>query len=419
MVKWGHIIYGGVNSADYGIYITGEAVYNAPERDGEFIEVPGRNGAIFMDNRRYRNITVTYPAGAYGGSQKEFREKMTRFRNAIISQIGYQKLEDTYHPDEYRMGVYTSGLEVEAVAHGKAGEFNLVFECKPQRWLAAGALPIPIDSGDVLQNPTPFSSGPLLEIEGYGFVWFNGQSVKLENAVLGNTLLNDSFVSSISTTDQLSIETSNEVAFDGSLFNTGDTITVKATKFRTSFYTQNVGIYVKSNSGSGSPEGSGAIIWPDDNYTRDIEVRFTDLSFVAGTAKTYQYTYTAVFQNQSNVEIGTIQLVGTIDYSYSQGVHTISFQVTATATSGSYYPQGAKIFGGQIIVASTLSILGNPTYIDCEMGEAYRIVDGEAVSLNSKVALGSDLPTLKPGSNKVTYSNTITDLKIVPRWWRV
>ena len=419
MVKWGHIIYGGVNSADYGIYITGEAVYNAPERDGEFIEVPGRNGAIFMDNRRYKNITVTYPAGAFGVTQKEFREKMTKFRNAILSQIGYQRLEDTYHPDEYRMGVYASGLEVEAVAHGKAGEFNLVFECKPQRWLTAGALPIPIDSGDVLQNPTPFSSGPLLEIDGYGSVWFNGHHVKLENAVLGNTLLNDSFVSSISTTDQLSIETSNEVAFDGSLFNIGDTITVKATKVRTAFYTQNVGIYVKSNSGSGSPEGSGAIIWPDDNYTRDIEVSFTDLSFVAGTAKTYQYTYTAVFQNQSNVEIGTIQLVGTIDYSYSQGVHTISFQVTATATSGSYCPQGAKIFGGQIIVASTLSILGNPTYIDCEMGEAYRIVDGEAVSLNSKVALGSDLPTFKPGSNKVTYSNTINDLKIVPRWWRV
>ena len=54
MVKWGHIIYGGVNSADYGIYITGEAVYNAPERDVEFVEVPGRNGALTLDNERYK-----------------------------------------------------------------------------------------------------------------------------------------------------------------------------------------------------------------------------------------------------------------------------------------------------------------------------------------------------------------------------
>ena len=418
MVKWGHIIYGGVNSADYGIYITGEAVYNAPERDGEFIEVPGRNGAIFMDNRRYRNITVTYPAGAYGGSQKEFREKMTRFRNAIISQIGYQKLEDTYHPDEYRMGVYTSGLEVEAVAHGKAGEFNLVFECKPQRWLTAGALPIPIDSGDVLQNPTPFSSGPLLEIEGYGFVWFNGQSVKLDNAVLGNTLLNDSFVARISTTDQSSIQISQEVIFDDTLFNIGDTITVKASKFDSRYYTPNKLLGIDSQSGSGSNEGA-LDLYIIDSHTIDVEAKFSDIEITAGTAKTCTYTSVVTFKEMGGSTLGTLSVTGSIAYTYSSGIHSIVFQVTATRTSGDYLPQGAWINGGKVVVNSTLSILGNPTYIDCEMGEAYRIVDGEAVSLNSKVALGSDLPTFKPGSNKVTYSNTINDLKIVPRWWRV
>ena len=29
-----------------------------------------------------------------------------------------------------------------------------------------------------------------------------------------------------------------------------------------------------------------------------------------------------------------------------------------------------------------------------------------------------DFPTLRPGSNSITYSNTITELKITPRWWR-
>lgn len=418
MVKWGHIIYGGVNSADYGIYITGEAVYNAPERDGEFIEVPGRNGAIFMDNRRYKNITVTYPAGAFGVNQKEFREKMTKFRNAILSQIGYQRLEDTYHPDEYRMGVYASGLEVEAVAHGKAGEFNLVFECKPQRWLSAGALPIPIDSGDVLQNPTPFSSGPLLEIDGYGSVWFNGHHVKLENAVLGNTLLNDSFVARISTTDQSSIQTSHEVIFDDTLFNIGDTITVKASKFDSRYYTPGKLLGIDTQSGSGSNEGA-LDLYIIDAHTIDVEAKFSDIEITAGTAKTCTYTSVVTFKEIGGSTLGTLSVTGSIAYTYSSGIHSIVFQVTATRTSGDYLPQGAWINGGKVVVNSTLSILGNPTYIDCEMGEAYRIVDGEAVSLNSKVALGSDLPTFKPGSNKVTYSNTINDLKIVPRWWRV
>ena len=51
----------GIDSKKYGVYITGEAVYNAPERDVEVISIPGRNGAYLLDNGRFSNITVTYP----------------------------------------------------------------------------------------------------------------------------------------------------------------------------------------------------------------------------------------------------------------------------------------------------------------------------------------------------------------------
>ena len=68
---------------------------------------------------------------------------------------------------------------------------------------------------------------------------------------------------------------------------------------------------------------------------------------------------------------------------------------------------------------STVEVLGHPTYIDCEVGEAYRIEDGEYKSANARVALGSDLPVLAPGSNTIIFDNTVTDLKIAPRWWRI
>ena len=68
---------------------------------------------------------------------------------------------------------------------------------------------------------------------------------------------------------------------------------------------------------------------------------------------------------------------------------------------------------------STISRLGNPTYIDCDIGEAYLINAGTPISLNQYIDLGSKLPTLAPGSNAITYDNTITDLKITPRWWKV
>ena len=420
-VEWRHLIFGDVDSADYGIYISGDGVYNAPERAVEFVDVPGRNGAIALDQGRYNNITVTYPAGTFAKTQEDFRENLSDFRNAILSQKGYQKLEDSYHPDEYRMGLYSSGLEVSPVAYNKAGEFELTFNCKPQRWLTVGALPIPVDSGDVLQNPTPFDAGPLLEIDGYGDVSFNGYTVSLENAVLGETLLIDSFFQNgVYDPSTISNTTIKTITLDGTLFNIGDVIKVAPTLFRSSVYTKNVFIASRISSGSGSAEGSVSIPWPsvyENGF--DVEVSFTEIEFTAGTSSIKTYTGTATAKDINDNVLSTITLEGRIEYNYTQGNHSISFYCKATTIAGVYAPQGAENWAGRTTVNSTLSLLGNPTYVDCDLGEAYRIVDGTPASLNSKVALGSDLPVLAPGSNKITFDNTITDLKIAPRWWRI
>ena len=422
VIDYGKIIFGGVDSSDYGIYISGEGTYNAPERAVEFVTVPGRNGAIVMDQGRYENITITYPAMYIGDDQADFREKVMEFRNAILSQKGYQRLEDTYHPDEYRMAVYTAGLEVSNLfVYMQGGEFTLEFNAKPQRFLSVGALPIPVDSGDILENPTPFDSGPLLEITGYGDISFNGFTVSLDDAVMGETLLIDSFYqngeydpTTVSNTAQKTI------TLDGGLFNTGDTITVEPTVFKTQVYTKNNFISSRSSSGSGATEGSVSIPWASTYENAfDVEVSFTEIEFTAGTSATKTYTGTAIAKDSNNNVISTVTLEGRVAYNYTQGHHSILFYCKATTTAGVYPPQGATINAGRVTVDSTLSILGNPTYIDCELGEVYRIVNGDYVSLNSAVALGSDLPTLAPGLNGVTFDNTVTDLKIAPRWWRL
>ena len=419
MVNWRKLVFGGVDSSNYGIYITGEGVYNAPTRAVEFVDVPGRNGAIALDQGHFNNITVTYPAGTFGMSQSEFRQAVSNFRNAIMSLQGYQKLEDTYHPDEYRMAVYTAGLEVSPAHYGQAGEFDIIFECKPQRWLNSGDTAVTVTSGNTLTNPTQFEAGPLLAITGYGSVTFNGYTVTLANTVLSDVLLVNSF-SETTSQDKITATKTISRAFtlDSNLFNSGDTITVNASKFLSEFDSGTVHNYIKSRTGSGASEASGAIILID-NYRQDVEVRFSALSFTAGTSATKTYTYTVVFQNQDMTEIGTLAVTGTVAYAYSSGVHTLTFTVTAAKTNGSYNPPWARINAGKTTVNSSVSTLGNPTYIDCDLGEAYRLANGTPVSLNSKVVLGSQLPVLAPGSNTVTFTNTITQLKISPRWWRI
>ena len=158
------LTFDGVNSLDYGIYITGEAVYNAPERAVEMVNIPGKNGALALDQGRFENIEVTYHAGCFADSQADFADKVMKFRNALASRYTYKRLTDEYHPDEYRLGLYKSGLEVDAVRYSTAGEFNITFDCKPQRFLL---------DGDAELSPTDYSdvhtvSGDIVQIDNDG-----------------------------------------------------------------------------------------------------------------------------------------------------------------------------------------------------------------------------------------------------------
>lgn len=131
------LIFGGLNSSDFGVWISGEGTYNAPERSYESISVPGRNGDLIIDNGKWNNIVVTYPAYIEAG----FKDKFADFRAAFCRLTGYQTLEDTYHPDEYRMGMFINGLTVEPGQFSRDGRFEISFNCKPQRFLKSGTVP--------------------------------------------------------------------------------------------------------------------------------------------------------------------------------------------------------------------------------------------------------------------------------------
>ena len=72
-----------------------------------------------------------------------------------------------------------------------------------------------------------------------------------------------------------------------------------------------------------------------------------------------------------------------------------------------------------ITLTSSQPLLGNPLYIDLDIGEAYKIEGGSAVSVNNGVVMPAELPTLTPGTNTITFDNTITGLDIVPRWFKI
>ena len=138
MIERKTFTFDGENSADYGLYISGDSVYNAPNREIDMVSIPGRNGQLAIDMGRYENITVTYPAFVIADTQAEFREKIRRIRNWLCSKTSYQRLTDDYNPESFRLGLYKSGLEVEPIFYNRCGEFEMSFDCQPQRFLFTG-----------------------------------------------------------------------------------------------------------------------------------------------------------------------------------------------------------------------------------------------------------------------------------------
>lgn len=181
-----HLTYDGVDSSSFGVFISGDGVFDAPARRGEMISIPGRNGSLFMDEGVFENITVEYPAFIGTGYEATFRNKLGDLRSWLFSRGNYKRLTDTYHPDEFRLGVYREGLEVDPQHITRAGEFTIKFDCKPQRFLVSGEDPVFFYENGTIINPTLFASSPLIKVTGNGTVAI-GNDGKYRFIVSNNT----------------------------------------------------------------------------------------------------------------------------------------------------------------------------------------------------------------------------------------
>lgn len=399
----------GINLANYGLYITGQSAFNAPQRDVELVSIPGRNGDYIIDNGRFQNIEVTYPAGLREDATN-FATRVAEIRNILASRHRYVRIEDDYNPNEYREGMFVSGLEVAPACDNIAGQFDLVFNCKPQRFLKSGETAVSVASGGTITNPTPFESKPLIEFGGYGTMTVNGYEITLNSEAIGNITL----------ANATSMGTNNTQTFSTASLNTGDAITLDASEAR---------LTVSSSSprtiDSITYTQSGALdVTPNLEYTSGASRTFlahfivgntTPFSCVKGTTKTQsaQVILTVTFTNSTSITITC-----NLSCKYDKNADTIKLTLT-TSTADTYLYQGIDYQLGAVTGVSTQSVLGNPIYVDCELGDCYKLEDGEMVFLNSYVSMPNDLPVLSAGSNLVTYDNTITDFKITPHWWRV
>lgn len=203
-----YLTFNGKSSKDFLLYLSGPGIYNSPAPDVEATSIPGLNGDLIQNNaksghRRFNNVDIKYEAFFFNGLPK----KTGAVESWLLSPTGYCKLQDTYDPDFFRMGMCTSAIEFE-VTRQKSAEMELIFNCKPQRWSVEGQKVITLESsGCVIRNPFEFYAQPLITVNGSseGVLTIGDYSVAIYSFDDGEVILNS--------------ETQNAYLLDGSFCN--------------------------------------------------------------------------------------------------------------------------------------------------------------------------------------------------------
>ena len=166
----------GTDSRTFGLYISGQGVFDSPAREISFIQVPGRNGDLIGMSTRLQNGTLTYNDSFIF---ENFQENLAAFRAFVLRKPGYRQLIDTYNPDEYRLVTFAGPLSVSPTSVNKAGKFNLVFNCMPQRFLRSGDRAIELTASGSIINPTLFDAKPMFRVYGSGVLGVGSTNITI------------------------------------------------------------------------------------------------------------------------------------------------------------------------------------------------------------------------------------------------
>ena len=172
-INQGTLVFNGINSQNFGVWLKGGGTYNAPARQYSSVTIPGRNGTLTLDSGAFEEAEHNYEAFIVN----DFPSNIEGLRSAFLSSPGYHRLEDSYHTDEYYMAKYMDGLEVEPAPLAVGGAFALRFRRDPRRFLKSGETSATVPNGGSVSNPTSFPSQPLIKVTGYGTLYVGSQQI--------------------------------------------------------------------------------------------------------------------------------------------------------------------------------------------------------------------------------------------------
>lgn len=139
MVSDKYFVFNGKKSSDFNVWVTSNEGLSTPKKRYTEVEVPGRNGNLIIEENSFANQTLTLKDCFAIENVTQNIKDINKYLNL---QKGYQRLELSWLPDEYRLAAFEGDISPTVRVWEGFGKFDLTFNCKPQRFLKSGEEPI-------------------------------------------------------------------------------------------------------------------------------------------------------------------------------------------------------------------------------------------------------------------------------------
>lgn len=166
-------------NSEYDVEMLSMPIRPHPARKGELIDVPGRNGKLFMDEGAYDRVPIPVRLIAVNGDMDAV--------NDWLSDDGLLRFGD--EPNRVYKASITKEFSISSRNPRLRGkEFTVVFDCDPFRYV----YPFPAaqeitTSGGTITNPGTAYSQPEIKVTGSGEITLvvNGYSIDVRNLTDG------------------------------------------------------------------------------------------------------------------------------------------------------------------------------------------------------------------------------------------
>ena len=374
-------------------YKTQPINFPTPEKDVEAYEVPGRSGDLIVDYGSYKNVEITAEIAIQATAPDTFLTLYDALRASIMVQSGYQRLEDSLYPLEYRVARCT-GVEMQQT-DSMRGTATITFDAKPQRYYSSG--------------------------ETENFVIEPGSEGTVDVQIgIGDELLSADLITLLRESDMQRTDIYYAV-IDVTTRNHPD-YSVKLTYGQWDFGIPKKGMtadYFYGRTCNGSPLAGGT----------PTNIRGVAISQATRT-KTVNYLYGFDYIIVPLPMLTELYYNDTLVFSYAPDVGTLSppegtisyAPLLHLSVSGAVSEQNAVIINGQCVISlnTPATVEGEPLadiYIDCDTYNAYTVIGGTVYNLNGYVSMDGDFTF--SGLIKVAIDSDVDRLGIVPRWWTI